>query len=233
MPMTRKRSRRGGRQTRKAGKKTYAKKKPTLYNSSSLAPIPPRFVTKMKYAETFTLVGTGMRSQAMNLNSLFDPNRTGTGHQPYGFDQLCGPAGTALYNRYRVYRVDYVLSVANDTYNIQYAVLNTNDTPTIINNVSEARENPRCKYSVQNPNGTLKVMKGSLNIASLMGRTKAQYTAADSYQSVYNSSPSELALLNILVQGLNDDAGVSMTHSVNLLLTYHVELFDPHVLDQS
>ena len=31
------------------------------------------------------------------MNSLFDPNRTGTGHQPYGFDQL-----STFYNRYYV-----------------------------------------------------------------------------------------------------------------------------------
>lgn len=236
MPMTRKNRRRGGRQTRKAGK-TYTKaivsKPATLYNSSSIAPIPPRYLTKMKYAESFTLTGAGLRTQQMNLNSLFDPNRSGLGHQPYGFDQLCGPSGAALYNRYRVYRCDYVLTVANDTYNIQYAVLNTNDASPPIGNVSEARENPRCKYAVQNPGGTLKVMKGSINIASLMGRTKAQYTAADSYQSVYSTSPSELAVMNIFVQGLNDDVSVSMSHTINVLLTYHVELFDPHVLDQS
>jgi hypothetical protein len=33
----------------------------------------------------------------MRLNSLVDPNATGTGHQPYGFDQLA-----AIYAKYRV-----------------------------------------------------------------------------------------------------------------------------------
>lgn len=225
---------------RKTTKRTYrkrparrAKKSTTLMNNSSLAPIPPRFVTKMKYAESFTLVGTGLRTQQMNLNSLFDPNRSGLGYQPYGFDQLCGPAGSALYNRYRVYRVDYVVVCANDSYNIHYAVLNTNDASPPIGNVSEARENPRCQYVCQNPGGTLKKITGSINLASLMGRTKAQYNAADAYQSSYNTSPTELAVMNIYSQGLNDDVGVSMTHVVNVLLTYHVEFFDPHALDQS
>lgn len=214
-------------------RKRYAKKSTTLANNSALAPIPPRFVTKMKYAESFVLSGTGLRTQQMNLNSLFDPNRSGLGHQPYGFDQLCGPAGSALYNRYRVYRVDYVVVVANDVYNIHYAVLNTNDASPPIGNVSEARENPRCQYACQNPGGTLKKITGSINLASLMGRTKTQYTTSDNYQSVYSASPNELAVMNIYAQGLNDDVGVSMSHTVNVLLTYHVEFFDPHVLDQS
>lgn len=217
----------GRRRPRRGGKKT------TLANRSALAPIPARFITKMKYAESFVLSGTGLRTQQMNLNSLFDPNRSGLGHQPYGFDQLCGPSGSALYNRYRVYKVDYVVVVANDTYNIHYAVLNTNDASPPIGNVSEARENPRCQYKCQNPGGTLKTITGSISLPSLMGRTKAQYMASDNYQSVYSASPNELAVMNIYAQGLNDDVGVSMSHTVNVLLTYHVEFFDPHVLDQS
>jgi len=209
------------------------RKKTTLPNRSALAPIPARFITKMKYAESYVLSGVGLRTQQMNLNSLFDPNRSGLGHQPYGFDQLCGPSGTALYNRYRVFKVDYVVVVANDQYNIHYAVLNSNDSSPPIGNVSEARENPRCQYACQNPGGTLKKITGSITLPSLMGRTKAQYMASDNYQAQYNASPGELAVMNIYTQGLNDDVGVSMSHTVNVLLTYHVEFFDPHVLDQS
>lgn len=218
---------------RKLMRRYRKKKSTTLPNNSSLAPIPPRFLTKMKYAESFVLTGTGLRTQQMNLNSLYDPNRSGLGHQPYGFDQLCGPSGSALYNRYRVYRVDYVVVVANDDYNIHYAVLNTNDASPPIGSVSEARENPRCQYACQNPGGTLKKLTGSINLASLMGRTKTQYTTSDNYQAQYNASPFELGVMNIYCQGLNDDISVSMSHTVNVLLTYHVEFFDPHVLDQS
>jgi len=209
------------------------KKPTTLVNTANLSPIPARYVTKMKYAEAVTVTGFGMQTYRWNLNSLFDPNRTGVGHQPYGMDQLCGPAGTTLYNRYRVYRVDYVLTVANDSYNIHYAVLPSNDPAVPINNVSEARENPRCQYNVQNPGGTLKVLKGSISLPALMGRTAQQYTADDAYQSIWSASPNEIAVLNVYSQGLNDDIGVSMSHTYNILLTYHVELFDPHVLDQS
>lgn len=217
----------------RAVRRKRAKRSTTLANRSAIAPIPARYITKMKYAESFVLAGTGLRTQQMNLNSLFDPNRTGLGHQPYGFDQLCGPSGSALYNRYRVFKVDYVVVCANDTYNIHYAVLNSNDASPPINSVSEARENPRCQYVCQNPGGTLKKLTGSISIPSLMGRTKAQYMASNEYQAAYNASPTEFAIMNIYAQGLNDDVGVAMSHTVNILLTYHVEFFDPHVLDQS
>lgn len=223
----------------KQGKRAYVKrrggkgKKTTLANTTGLSPVPSRYITKMKYAEAVTVSGLGVRSYTWNLNSLFDPNRTGLGHQPYGFDQLCGAPGSSLYNRYRVYRVDYVLTCANDTYNIHYGALPSNSLSPPINNVSEMRENPRAQYAVQNPGGTLKRIKGTISLPALTGRTKQQYMSDDSYQSVYNASPSEAMTLTCYAQGLNDDEGSAMSHTFNILLVYHVELFDPHVLDQS
>lgn len=223
------------RQVRKRGVRTARKGGlVTLNNSSGLSPIPARYVTKLKYCTAGTVSGIGMRTYQMNLNSLFDPDRTGVGHAPYGKNQLLGaPGGVGLYNRYRVFKVDYVLTVANDSYNIHYAVLNSNDASPPINTVSEARENPRCKYQVQNPGGTLKQLKGSISLPALMGKTPEQYRTSDTTGGTYNSTPSELAIMNIYMQGLNDDSGVSMTHTFNLTMVFHAEFTDPHVLDQS
>lgn len=224
----------------KMGKRVYKRRgkgrsrpKTTLANRSNLSPVPARFVTKMKYAEAVTVTGAGLQKYYWNLNSLFDPNQTGTGHQPYGFDQLCGPTGVALYNRYRVYKVDYVLTVANDSYNIHYGVLPNNAGLSLIGNVSEMRENPRAQYAVQNPGGTLKKITGTISLPALVGRTKSQYMADDRYQAVYNASPDESMTLGCFSQGLNDDTGVSMSHTFNIMLVYHCEFFDPHALDQS
>lgn len=49
---------------------------------------------------TTSLSATFGTSQSICLNSLFDPDQTGVGHQPYGYDQLCALAGP--YNRYKV-----------------------------------------------------------------------------------------------------------------------------------
>lgn len=204
----------------------------TLINHS-LQPIPHRFVCQMKYAEAVTVSAAGMASYRWRLNSLYDPNYTGGGHQPYGFDSLCGPAGTALYNRYRVIGCSYVISAVSDSSNIAFAVLPSNEIAPPITNVSEARENPMCRYAVQNPGGTLKVLKGYVDIAKLFGRTKTQYTSNPDYQAVYNANPNEVAQLGVFAQGLNDDPVFNASPTINILLTYTVELFDRHVLDQS
>lgn len=77
-----------------------------LVVNSALQPIPQRYITKMKYSEQVSTDAAGR--YMFNLNSIFDPNRTGTltGHQPYGFDTLA-----TLYNRYRVISCGYRIQV--------------------------------------------------------------------------------------------------------------------------
>lgn len=58
--------------------------------TSKRAPMPLRYKTKLRYCEGINLTGTsGAISQyVFRANGLYDPNYTGTGHQPKGFDQL-------------------------------------------------------------------------------------------------------------------------------------------------
>lgn len=223
------------RKTMKPRKRAYRKRpmykkrgqRNTLVNTS-LRPIPSRFITKHKYAEALTISTPGMGIYKWNLNSLFDPNRTGIGHQPYGYDQL-----SALYNRYRVISCKYVLSAISDSANIAYACLPANDTAAVISNVSECRENPRAKFATQNPGGNLKVLKGNVYLPSLVGQTRSQYMADDRFQAQVGSSPSELCVLNVFGQGLNDDPVFNPQITYNILLEYTVEWFDIQNFEQS
>jgi len=60
-------------------------------------PIPKQLFNRLKYAETvnITLGITGLGSYLFSCNGLYDPNITGTGHQPMYFDQF-----SALYDHY-------------------------------------------------------------------------------------------------------------------------------------
>ena len=86
---SRKTSRRGrptSRRSRSMGNPQYP---PSSLTTRDL--MPTTFNTTLHYRESILLSSTAMLPTAFNnfsMNSLFDPNRTGTGHQPYGFDQL-------------------------------------------------------------------------------------------------------------------------------------------------
>lgn len=178
----------------------------------------------MKYSETFSFSTLGSFCR-LNLNSIFDPNRTGTGHQPYGHDTF-----QTLYNRYRVIGCNWAITVYNPSTAIRLAAQPANEELTP-GSVSEVCENPRSKFIVQYPGGNTNMLKGSIKIPSLVGRTKSQYMADDRYQATFGSSPAELAILNVFAANLSD-AGVDGT-LVTVTLKYKVEMFDVKHLGQS
>lgn len=76
------------------------------------SPMPLKFVTKLRYAELGLSVNPGAGLVAEYLfraNDVFDPNYSGTGHQPRGFDQLM-----PLYNHFTVLGSKATFRVSND-----------------------------------------------------------------------------------------------------------------------
>lgn len=115
MPQKPKTSKKGSTFRRYTAKKTFLKNKSSKrksyyskntsigvfkrYNVSD--PFRPFYNCRMTYTTTDVLsvgaVGVFGTEKIFRLNSLYDPDYSGTGHQPYGFDQLAG-----LYRKYMV-----------------------------------------------------------------------------------------------------------------------------------
>jgi len=205
-------------------------KRSTVNVNRALTPFAQRYITTMKYCDVFNLNTTGITAvgtYAYRLNSLFDPDFSGVGHQPMGRDTL-----ETLYNRYRVFKVDYVITGASaNAYTVKIGALPANDTVPATN-FSEIQEKPRSKFVIQNPGGSQAILKGSVSLPSLYGRTAAQVMSDDRYQADMGSNPAEAAILNIY-GSLIGDAAVVNSIACMITLTYHVECFDPKVLAQS
>lgn len=77
-----KRRRRGG-----SSYKLRLRRSPRLRLADSV--VPPSKMVKLKYTEFISLnaAGGGVARNVFRANSCFDPNQTGTGHQPLGYDQ--------------------------------------------------------------------------------------------------------------------------------------------------
>jgi hypothetical protein len=211
------------------GKKSYGRKRrPHALVNRALHPIPQRYITKMKYHENVLVPVTGY---AFNLNSIWDPNRTGIGHQPYGFDTLA-----TLYNRYRVISCGWRVCVnaVPGTANNCLGVIPSNEVLTFAT-MSELRENPRARYVTQSSGGGIVWCSGKTYIPSLVGRNKAQYMADDRYQASTTSSPNELAVLNCLTSTVSNtaDGETPTAQYLQVLLEYTVEFFDIKNLAQS
>lgn len=104
-------------------------------------------VVKMRYCETISMAaGTidVMNNYLFTLSSPYDPNYTGTGHQPLGFDQW-----GELYNHYMVLGAKATCIATLDgsqptsMYVAAYKLPTTSTSYTTVSTVSEA---PGCQY---------------------------------------------------------------------------------------
>lgn len=86
---------------RKKARRTYRRRtrKATNYDPRNARPFADKYKFNMRYVQAGQLDAsdTNFAKQTWSMNSLYDPNTTGTGHQPMGFDQLA-----AIYGRYLV-----------------------------------------------------------------------------------------------------------------------------------
>lgn len=199
----------------------------TVNVNRSLQPIPQRYICKMKYCET-NVSGALNGQYVYNINSVYDPDRTGIGHQPYGFDNLAN-----LYNRYRVikcgWRIESPLGDTDSPRSIH--AIASNDPSITWGTASYIRENPRCKYITVVPGGTAKTLSGWVTMPSLTGRTTAQYMADDRYQAQVTTSPAEEALLYVFVSNVNGNPLGNIP--IQVTLEYTVEFFDVKHVVQS
>lgn len=215
---------------RKALRRARRSNKTTIRNSRPATVISDRFITKMKYADRYQ---TGFAGQGLtgvyvfNLNSTFDPDRTGTGHQPWGRDQLA-----QLYHRYRVFAVSwrvtfYPIPGTSNPAALFVVPLNHAD-PLTGQVISVVRETPRAMVKLSSTDKPT-VFTGRISLARLLGQTSAEYKGSDRYQALNTGDPSELMTLQV---GSNFTSAGGQA-SFEAQLTYHVEWFDPLPVGQS
>lgn len=188
-------------------------------------PFSPRLICKLKYADrnTFTTTGNVIATYLWNMNSIFDPDRTGTGHQPYGYDTLA-----TIYQKYRVfafrYRITLITEAAGEP--ITWIVTPQNHA-SAASAVSLAMEEPRSISKISQL-GIRTMFKGKVSLPRIAGQTSSQYRAGDYYSAVINADPAEIMCLR-----LTSFSAAAVTFIYTITLEYYVEFFDPLQLGQS
>lgn len=228
--MPSKRSYRKRNPARKTGRRRYKKRgQRTTTVNRGLQPFAARHIVKMKYATSFRMTTAALTAQyVFNTNSIFDPDSTSVGHQPYSHDTWA-----TIYNRYRVIGVSYYITAyaaVNKT--ATFCILPSNGT-TSVTSIDQAREEPRARSGTLSPitAGNPQRFKGKIYNPALTGRTRSQYMADDRYQALFGTSPSEQLILNLFAE--NPDGTLVPDCYVQITLNYMVELFDPKILGQS
>lgn len=174
------------------------------------------------------LSSTGGAENAFRLNSLFDPDFTGVGTQPVGFDQWSG-----LYNRYRVHsckvHVEFIssgttlgaicgVSIRRDsTVSNQYQDL-VGEPYTVWTGVGSAQAGPGCIHT-------------GASVREIYGIGNSSFMDED-YSASISGSPSRIVYGHVWANTWTQTAeAVAMRAAVHLI--YDVEFYERVDLDDS
>lgn len=105
-----------------------------IISPSRNLPLPKAITVRMRYVSQFPLnpaIGTPTFYQ-LSANGLYDPDVTGGGHQPNGFDQMM-----SLYNHYEVLKSECTFSVFNGVATTFVMGIKLDDSGTLANNGNE------------------------------------------------------------------------------------------------
>lgn len=212
---------------KKGKKRAYRKKGYTMKVMKGVGFIAPRLITRMKYSEEFTLstLPTTIGVQQFRLNSVYDPNYTGAGHQPYGFDQLA-----ALYLRYRVFATKWVIQIGPPNDVVHYSVMPINGAITI-STFSQIAEYPKAMVKTSSVGSVPVYFKGKCYLPRLGGDKKVEYKSDDRFASSVTTNPTED--MRLILSQYNPSTTATTVSRIFVTLVYYTEFFDPILQAQS
>lgn len=168
---------------------------------------------------------------AFRLNSLHDPDLTGTGHQPLYYDQLVNSLeGNGLYHKYRVHACSWVIRFVNSDSNVEHSVAvvplthgNAIAPADDFDAICEAPYAQRRTLSVNSSGNNQAFIKGSMMIKKLEGIPNLNY--ASSYAAIYGANPSFSCPLYITAIPMDESSSIGNLY-VDVTLYYKCELSD-------
>lgn len=174
------------------------------------------------------LSSTGGAENAFRLNSLFDPDFTGTGTQPIGFDQW-----SALYNRYRVHSCSmHVEWLSSGTTLGAICGISVRRDSGVVNQFQDLVGEPYTKWigvgSAQAGPGCL---HHAVSVRELYGISNSTFMDED-YSASISGSPSRIVYGHVWANTWTQTAeAVAMRCAVHLI--YDVEFYERVDLDDS
>lgn len=197
---------RGGSKGAKRGKftpKARIQRYPTMAKMGAQA-FPKQLSSTLTYAEQVGIqfLGTGIGFYVFSCNGLYDPNITGTGHQPLYFDQMM-----SIYNHYHVISSSITIQCAASTSSaptttdprIHTQMLYIDDDTTAASTLSSVLERPGVKWNTVNTDGGLTPkLSSGWNAVKTFGAGARENTELT---GTVAANPVEQSFWNIIVDG--------------------------------
>lgn len=226
---------------RRFGSKRFGFKRRHKWKASRLVNKRPslisdRYFTKLKYVDHFNTTYTSGVGFVYSYrgNSLFDPDFTGTGHQPYGFDQL-----SALYHSYRVYgskirvgamqwrSAGHTTGAEPETF-MDIGVFPYTQSSPPFTGFHQMKEVPYFKFRQQASalaKGSGVIMKSFGSTTKVCGEPSSKVKYEDGYAADVTANPAIPWFWHIIVDE-STDQGNSIRIEFDVDLTYYCEFYD-------
>jgi len=196
-----------------------ARKYPDQGTVGKPQPFPIRMVAKMRYCETVSIASSLVPVTSVNFacNSIYDPNLSGTGHQPYGHDTYA-----SIYNQYTVLASKITFRVAASASGVLTWGGGIEDTVGTTLNVDTWAERP-----------TYKVLSGRLPSTeeatlTLYWNRNKRFPGKDVYRELsapFGTNPSEIEVFNLVCQ-TNTASSALGTQYCFVEIEYIVEMYE-------
>ena len=181
-------------------------------------PFPPMQRAILRYVDDVNLNAgqAGVAHKLFRANSIYDPDATGVGHQPYGHDQY-----QSIYNHYRVDKcIITATSGSTGTNNVMGISIQADATleasPTTI------RERKGTTFA------TLSSYAQPAKLTSVYQRKSTFPADADGYTSAFGANPSEEVFFDVFTcgNGTVDPGALAVT----VTMTYYCTFYEPRAL---
>lgn len=188
-------------------------------------PVFPATIRKrLRYADTFTLTSTAgvVTSYVLRANDLFDPDFTGTGHQPMGFDQLM-----LWFNHFCVIRAKLTCIFRSTTSNTTTVCIRQDGASaplTVINRIVELGGCVIDDLGYLASTNDTKKLELLVDMARLQGVAPLALTADPTLRGDAATSPTEVTYFHI--QNWNSD-GVTSSVIVDFILEQEAYFLEP------
>lgn len=189
--------------------------------------LPLRQVVSLSYTQTryLTEAGAGVGAfQTYRFNDLYDPDFTGVGAQPVGFDQLA-----TMYARFRVLRTS-VKVVASGTGNGAVVTVYPSSQSTLPANFSAHPSQPYAVSGVTQTGTPPLKMSVSRNIWDVLGLRKAEYMSDMDFTCTAAVPTPRSCFLHVSILGFT---GTAQSATIMARFTYQVEISEPLALSLS
>ena len=190
------------------------------------APLFPTSVKRrLRYASSVSInsVSGVPGHHLLRANDLFDPDYTGTGHQPMGFDQMM-----IFYDHFVVTKssltATFINSATNTPSKVFIRVDGNNVTVPSTEDLSELGGNIYDILTVQGSTGAIKSLTMSVDIAKYHGQSITAMTAAESLIGSATSSPTDGIYFHI---SQFSPTGTTVSIGVQFVLEFEAIFFEP------